>query len=119
MPPPAGAGAPIEGNSPTGNNLMAMSGDDKYLEDKAAEHDVITLSSGLMYKVLQSGDKTGKSPGIRSFTPTLAYWRLDNGYDVKCRCPMFWPNLTLTLIGRKGRQMFLPLRRLWLHDQYT
>merc|ERR1711907_908964 len=56
-----------------------MSGNAEWLESKAKEEGVISLPSGLMYKVLKSGDGAGPSPSAS--TPCLCHYHgtLTNG----------------------------------------
>merc|ERR1711879_412529 len=46
--------------------FVFAAGDAEWLADKANEDGVITLPSGLMYKVVNSGDESGASPGPRT-----------------------------------------------------
>merc|ERR1711865_975770 len=62
-----------------GRSRKSMAGNAEWLEAKSKEEGVTSTASGLMYKVLKSGDATGPSPSVS--TPCLCHYHgtLTNG----------------------------------------
>mmetsp|Transcript_94747 Transcript_94747/g.149889 ORF Transcript_94747/g.149889 Transcript_94747/m.149889 type:complete len:147 (-) Transcript_94747:145-585(-) len=70
----------------------AQQTDVSFMSQKAAEPDVVKLPSGLMYKVLESGDKDGPMPKINTPCDCTYAGQLVNGKQFDAGTITFAPN---------------------------
>merc|ERR1712039_1134435 len=67
-------------------------GDTDYMAAKAADPDVVKLSSGLMYKVLESGPTSGPMPKVNTPCDVTYAGQLTNGQQFDAGTTTFAPN---------------------------
>merc|ERR1712039_1075074 len=71
-------------------------GDTDYMAAKAADPDVVKLSSGLMYKVLESGPTSGPMPKVNTPCDVTYAGQLTSGKQFDAGTTTFAPNQVIS-----------------------